>query len=152
MLYSASQLIGKTMILDKPCNVYRVIDVNNYGDKALPAFVAPKDYQFVVDSFLGSTAGYTSDYGITYAARTTPYFTFFDGGIYYAIAVIGDGRFSLAALREQGALSVKEEVERDLRESKSDLANFFDDISKPIKLLMFAGVGYLIFNAIKKNQ
>lgn len=152
MLYSASQLIGKTMLLLKPCNIYRVLDVNNYGDVAQPAFIAPKNYEFVIDSFLAPTQGYTSPYGITYAKRTTPYFTFFDGGNYYAIAVIGDGRFSLSALRDQGALSVKEEVERDAREAKSDIANFFDDLAKPIKFLLFAGAGFLIYKAVKNKS
>lgn len=152
MLYSASQLIDKTMVLDKPVPAYRVIDINQYGDKAQPAYIMPKDSYFVVDSFLAATPGYTSQYGITYAARTVPYFTFFAGGVYMAVAIVGDGRFSLSALREQGALSVKEEIERDEREKRSDLGNFLHDLSGPIKFLFFAAAGYFIFKAVKNKQ
>jgi hypothetical protein len=110
MIYSASQLIGKTILLLKTVNVYSVFDLNNDGDKAKPIGTKQRGGTFLVDSFLDATTGYTSVYGITYAPRQVPYFTFYDGTSYNAIAIIADGRFSTDALGQQGALTVKEEV------------------------------------------
>lgn len=151
-LYSASQLIDKTMLLNKACNIYRVIDVNNNGDNATPAFIANRGFTFVVDSFLGVTQGYTQN-GVTYAARSIPYFTFFDqGGTYLCIAVIADGRFSLEALQSQGALSVAEQVAKDERDNAGPLANFLNDIGGGLKFLLLAAAVVMLFMAIKKTK
>jgi len=148
-LYSASSLIGKTIVLEKRVNIYRVADVNERGDNARPYFQAAPDFAFVVDSFLAITPGYTSAYGITYAARTVPYFTFFDpGGNYLAVAIVADGRFSLKHLREQGVLSISEQAAKDERDGQ----NFFDKLLKPINLVLFAAAAALIINATKKRQ
>jgi len=152
-LYTASSLIDKTMILDRSCNIYHVIDINNFGDKAKPAFIAPKGFYFIIDSFLDRTEGYTSSYGIGYAKRTVPYFTFFDAGHnYMGIAIVGDGRFSIKGLQDQGVLSVQEQAAKDARESRSALENFFADLAGPVKFLLIAGAAALLFLGLPKNR
>ena len=129
MLFSARQLIGKQIVLNKTINVYKVFDINNLGDNAQPFTEIKKDQFFTLDSYLLPTDGYTSIYGITYAKRSNLYFTFFDlAKNYLAVKVIDDGRFSLKALREQGAISVKEEIEQDKYENKTGIEKFFYDI------------------------
>jgi hypothetical protein len=110
-LYSASQLLGKTILLNKRVNVYSVFDLNANGDNSKPIGTLDRGDTFVIDSFLAQTTGYVSSYGIKYAPRKTPYFTFYQGGAYNAVAIIADGRFSVNALKDQGALNVKEEIE-----------------------------------------
>jgi hypothetical protein len=157
-LYSASQLIGKTIFLTKSVNYYSVSDINNFGDNAKPIGRMVKGQQFVIDSYLSPTDGYTSIYGITYAKRTYPYFTFFNGSAYDAIAVIGDGRFSTDALAQQGTLTVKEEVRKKELSEMSDFerffANTFGSLSKPVKTIIIIAVIilllYLLIPLIKK--
>ncbi len=119
-LYSAGQLIGKTMLLNKSVNVYSVFDLNSNGDNSKPVGTLNKGATFVVDSFLDATTGYTSSYGIKYAPRKTPYFTFYQGGAYNAIAIISDGRFSINALKDQGALTIKEQIAKEEAEANSN--------------------------------
>lgn len=128
-LFSASQLIGKQIVLNKTVSVYSVFDINNLGDNAKPVTELQKDHFFTLDSYLLPTDGYTSIYGIHYAKRSDLYFTFFDlSKNYLAVKVKSDGRFSLKALRDQGALTVKEEIEKDKYENKTGVEKFFYDI------------------------
>lgn len=108
MLFLFSQLMNKTILLNRNVNIYRVSDINAIGDKSKPALVLSKGKTFVLDSYLLPTTGYTNAYGLTYAPRTDSYFTFYLNGIYYGVKVLNDGRFSVDALKEQGALTVKE--------------------------------------------
>jgi len=145
------------MVLEKQCNVYKVSDINRLGDQAQPFLAAPKNYIFVIDSFLSPTNGYTDTYGIFHAKRLVPYFTFFElNGDYLAIAVVGDGRFSIEALRQQGALSVTEEIAKDERDSKTDVGNFLSDLVKALKPALFIGIGIFavkeLLPLLKKKQ
>jgi hypothetical protein len=150
-LYSASQLIGKTIILNKDVNYYDVYDINNFGDNAKPIGIMKKGQQFIIDSFLAPTDGYTNSYGITYEKRIYPYFTFYNGANYDAIAVVADGRFSLSALKEQGALTIKEEIRQkelsDMGAVGKFFAETFGNLSVPIKtgLIIIAVIISLYF-------
>ena len=129
MLYSAGQLIGKTLVLNHSVNVYKVVDINELGDSAKPTRTMKQGDSFTVDSFLSPTSGYTSSYGIKYAKRSNPYFTFYAGNSYEGIAIISDGRFSIKSLTAQGALNVKEEVAAQTEtEKEGTISGFFDNI------------------------
>lgn len=114
-LYDATQIIGKTLVTRKNVNYYKVVDINEKGDKATKAGTLSNGTSFVVDSYLAPTPGYTSIYNITYAARSRPYFTFYLGGVYCA-CVIGDGFFNLDILQAQGAQTVQQQAETAAQE------------------------------------
>lgn len=143
-LYSMTQLLGKTILLDKTVDVYEVNAINVLGDKAKPVFQLSKGQTFLLDSFLAPRPEEKrTDGSIMYAKRSNFYFTFFIGTKYYAVIVKNDGRFSLNALKEQGALSVKEEEEKKKEDDElfsnpfKPLGNIFENI-KPILMTVLA--------------
>jgi hypothetical protein len=155
-IFSPGQLIGKTFFVTRPLEFYRVLDVNQYGDKAKPISNKLKTgYSFVLDSFLLPVQEYTK-YGIKYATRSYPYFTFYghDGG-YYAVIQKPDGRFSLSALKEQGTKSDVELAQEAAAAQQTPAENFFTNLGTTTKTLLYiaAGVlaaGYLLPKILKK--
>ena len=145
-IYSATQLIGKTLVAAKNLNVYRVSDINSVGDKAKPIRVMSKGDSFILDSYLAPTSGYTSIYNITYAARSKPMFTFYAGDMYECVSVVS-GAFDVPALQEQGAITVKEEMSAAAKEEYNathplssiadslGLGDFFKKV-KPVLILV----------------
>ena len=144
-LFSPGQLIGKTFYITRPLEFYRVVDINAFGDKAMPVKNKLKrGYAFVLDSFLLPSETYTK-YGTRYAARSNPYFTFKgnDGG-YYAVMQKPDGRFSLDKLKEQGAKSEVQLAAEKAEENKTPvdkLSDIFTSGGKTLKTLLFIGLG-----------
>lgn len=127
-LYSAYQLIDKTFILRTSAPVYGVADIDELGDSAKPIGIMPVGGSFVMDSFLLPTAGYTDEYGITYAKRSYPYLTYFDGEDYRAIMLV-NGRFDIPALTTQGTLTVAEEIAAEKAAAKEGtFGGFLDDL------------------------
>lgn len=142
---SARQLIDKTIKIERPANFYRVLDVNNLGDKAKPVSnMLPKDYTFRVDSFLAKGPAYTNIYGIKYAARNDNYLTFFGkDGKNYAIKVQDIG-LSAKQRKQAGIKTVDEEI----KEQKESQLSTLDKLARFGKYLVIgiAGVwaaGYL---------
>jgi len=156
-LYSASQLLDKTFVVEFPINVYKVIDIINLGDNAHPVGSLLKDQTFVMYSFLLPTLGYTDIYNIHYAKRTDLYFTFFVvGGENMCVKVKNDGRFSIQALRDQGALTVKEELEQEKYENLSWWEKLSLNFGGGLKTVLIIGAvalgaGYVITRRKRKE-
>lgn len=155
-IFSPGQLIGKTFFITRPLEFYRVNDVNQFGDAAKPiSNKLQRGYSFVLDSFLLPTQEFTK-YGIRYAARSNPYFTFYghDGG-YYAVIQKPDGRFSLDALKQQGAQTDVQLAQQAAAAQQTPAENFFSSLSTTTRNLLYiaAGVlaaGYLLPKILKK--
>ena len=130
-VYSASQLLDKTIKVARPLSFYRVIDINNFGDKAKPVSnKLPLNYQFVIDSYLLPTAGGPGNYGIIYAPRKATYFTFRGkDGNYYAVKN-ERGAFNKETLKKQGILTVDEEIKLVQQEQKSTVDKLFEGFGK----------------------
>lgn len=138
-IYSASQLLGKTFYLRKAVTFYKIFDINNLGDDAKPAGRFKVGQYFVPISFLLPTNGHTQ-YGIVYAKRSYPLFVFTDAaGTWYGVKIIGDGRFNVPALRAQGAITVKEEIERDKKENESLFDKIFSGAGGVLKTVAIVG-------------
>jgi hypothetical protein len=138
-LFLPGQLIGKTFFVTKPIDFFRVDDINNFGDNARPVSNKLKTgYSFVMDSFLLPREAGTGNYGIKYAKRSNPYFTFFGtDGKYYAVIFKSDNRFSLKKLKEQGAQS-----DADLQAAAAAAAETTGDkLTKLLKTVVYIGVG-----------
>lgn len=151
MLYSANQLLNKTLLLNRSVKVYKVSDINKLGDNAKPVFDLQKGKSFILYSFLLPTAEKIGDYGIKYAKRSDPYFVYKDGENFFAIAVIGDGRFSLKALKDQGALTVKEQAEQSEQDSKEwyeKIFSGFGSIAKPVKIVLVVSLVLVILSFV----
>lgn len=158
-IFSPGQLINKTFFVTRPLEFYRVEDVNKLGDKAKPVSNKLKTgYSFVLDSFLLPTEEFTK-YGYKYAARTNTYFTFYGNDKkYYAVIFKNDKRFSLDALREQGAKTDVEIAKEKIEENKTPvdkLTDMFAAGGKTLKTLLYIGVGiyaagYLLPKILKK--
>lgn len=129
--YSARQIIDKTLIAERPLNFYRVFDINNQGDKAKPVSnKLPKGYSFVVDSFLAPTEPYVSQYGIMYAGRKDLYFTFRGkDGNYYAVKN-ERGAFDKKSLKQQGVLTVEEEIKLAEQQAQTPFDTLFQGFGK----------------------
>lgn len=159
-IFSPGQLIGKTFYVTRPLEFYRVNDVNDYGDKAKPVSNKLKTgYSFVLDSFLLPVEEYTNNYGIHYAKRSVPYFTFFGNDKkYYAVIFKNDKRFSLDKLVQQGAKSDVEIAKEKAEENKTatdKLSDMFASGGKMLKTILYVGLavyaaGYLIPKLTKK--
>lgn len=135
-LYNINSLIGKTLVIKKPTNFYRVSDINTFGDKAKPVSNQLKPgYSLTLDSFLLPTEPYFK-YGFKYAGRKNTYFTFYgNNGSYYAINFKED-IFNPAPLKEQGIKTVEQQTKEKEQENKTT----FETISDAVKDI-FKGVG-----------
>lgn len=141
-IYSASQILDKTLTVNRPLNLFRVFDINNKGDQAKPVSnKLPKGYRFVVDSFLAPTPAYVSQYGIMYAKRSDTYFTFKgrDGNFY---AVKNErGAFDKDQLKKQGILTVDEEIKLREEKAKDPIEKLFEGFGSFAKFAKWIAIG-----------
>lgn len=130
-VYSAKQILDKTLKANRPLNLYRVLDINNNGDQAKPVSnKLPKGYAFKVDSFLLPTEAFISQYGIMYAKRKDTYFTFRGkDGNYYAVKN-ERGSFDKNSLKAQGILTVDDEIKLAQEQSKTPIDKLFEGFGK----------------------
>lgn len=139
-----SQLLDKTITLEKDTPFYRAFDVNNLGYKAKQISPSLKTgYKFVVDSFILKGPAYTNpNYpSLKYAERKDDYITFFGrDGKYYAIKV-KDISLSAAGRRASGILTVKEEEEQNLS-TFAKIARFAKQLIIGVSVVWAAGYIY----------
>lgn len=146
----ASQLVGKTIRLNKQAPFYRVFDINNLGDRAKPVSnMLPVGYQFLVDTFITSGPAYTSSYGVKYAARKDDYLTFFGKDTAYYAIKVKDISVGKQGFREAGIKTVKQETEQEKLAQMSDLERTLASIGKYAKWIVIGvaavwATGYLI--------
>jgi len=144
-----SQLIGKTFYPIYKLNYYKVFDINNEGDKALPVGRLNIGQSFVMDSYLLPIEAQTK-YGIKYAKRSNLYLTFYRGKDYFAI-IYNPNVFSLKDLKQQGVQTIEEELRAQEEANKTPIDKIFDVLGaggKVVKNLLIFGVivvavGYL---------
>lgn len=148
-LISVSQLMDKTITLEKETPFYRLFDVNNEGYKAKE--IKPPlrtGYKFVVWSYLLKGPAYANpNYpSIKYAERRDDYLLFKGmDGKYYAIKV-KDLKLSKASRRASGILTVEEEEEQNLSTIEK-LTRFGKRLLIGVAIVW--GAGYL-YKQIKK--
>jgi hypothetical protein len=123
MQYSANQIIGKTLIAARPVQIKRT------ATDSAPAV-------FTVSA--GNPVGVVFSYVAPGAGRSSIYWMFNDqyGRAYYAKHETG--AFSLSALKNQGAITVKEETELE-KAASITTADFFKKYAKTA-LWVIAGV------------
>jgi len=148
-LISFSQLMDKTITLEKDTPFYRLFDVNNEGYKAKEIKPPLKTgYKFVVWSYLLKGPAYANpNYpSIKYAERKDDYLLFKGmDGKYYAIKV-KDLKLSKAGRRASGILTVEEEEQQNLSTIEK-LTRFGKRLLIGIAIVW--GAGYL-YKQIKK--
>ena len=140
--YSARQILDKTLKVNRPLNLYRVADINNKGDQAKAVSnKLPKGYTFKVDSFLLPTEGYISQYGIIYAKRSDTYFTFKGkDGNYYAVKN-ERAAFDKNALKQQGILTVDEEIKLAEQQAQTPVDRLFEGFGKFANFAKWIAIG-----------
>ena len=158
-IYTAGQLIDKTIWLTKPLQFYRVTDIINVGDKAKPvANTLKAGYSFVLDSVLMPTQAFTK-YGFTTAARDVAYWTFYGNDKkYYAVRYADDNRFDLKKIIQQGAQSTAQQqaaTAEILAPVENPITNFLTGLTSTAKNILYIGVavlavGYLLPKILKK--
>lgn len=163
-LIRVSQLLDKTFYVTRPLEFYRVMDVNNLGDKARPVKNKLKTgYAFILDSYLAPLESATTKNGVKLAARSSSYFTFKGkDGNYYAVKFANDGRFSLKKLQEQGVKTIVQEAKEKEEEEKTPIQTIKETTSKAVtsaagfsKNIIYIGIavlaaGYLLPKILKK--
>lgn len=158
-LYTAGQLIDKTIFINRPLNFYRVTDIINIGDKAKPiANTLKTGYNFVLDSVLMPTQAFTK-YSFTTAARDVAYWTFYGNDKkYYAVKYADDNRFDFKKIIQQGAQNTAQQqaaTEQILAPVENPINNLLIGLSKTAKTVLYIGVGvfavgYLLPKILKK--
>lgn len=119
-IYSAKQIIGKTLIANSPVDMKRVA-----SDSASPVYTVKK----------GQPVGVVYSYLLSNATRKSLYWMFeVNGGYYYTAHK--EGLFSLQGLASQGALTIQEEVKQQEENNKDAF-----DKTKDIVNLLLIGVG-----------
>lgn len=153
-LFSMTQLIGKTLYLKSPQKFYRVADIVSKGDNAKPVSNSLKrGYFFVVDSYL-APGEQNNQYGFTTAKRSDYYFTWRgNDGNMYAIKY-ANNIFDLGKLTEQGALTVKQEVENKEDQKSTFMDNLFKNlnIGKDLKPIIYIGLGVVAVGYLLKSS
>lgn len=128
-IFDASQIVGKTLFAAVPVALKRA------ANDSAPTIYTVAAGQAVgrVDSFVNPGAG-----------RATLYWQFIDtnGRPYYAAHVTG--RFSLSALKEQGALTVKQE---QAQQEQAQLTTG-QRIEKTARLLIWVIAGALVLREV----
>jgi hypothetical protein len=162
-LISISQLLDKTFYVTKKVPIFRVNDLNKYGDKAKKVGFLNPDYFFVLDSYIAPKESGVDKYYLQYAKLSNYYFTFRgnDGG-YYGVKYVNDGRFSLKALQQQGVKTIEEQKKEQEEKEKTPvekatekITDIFTGAGKTFKTLLYIGagvfaVGYLLPKILKK--
>jgi len=132
MLYSADQIVGKTLVAAQGVEIKRAA----YDDSPTVYNVSPAQTVGVVESYLLPTAG-----------RTLLYWQFKDKNGRYYYAAHKAGRYSLTALQAQGTPTVVQEV-RAAKEANETTA---DKIQKTVTLLALIAAGaYLVKSVITR--
>jgi len=163
-LISISQLLDKTFYVTRPLEFFRVMDVNNLGDKAKPVKNKLKTgYSFVLDSYLAPLESATTKNGVKLAPRSSSYFTFKGkDGNYYAVKYANDRRFSLKKLQEQGVKTIVQEAEEKAEAEKTPIQKIEEKASSVVtsaagfsKNIIYIGIavlaaGYLLPKILKK--
>lgn len=150
-IYSASQILGRTVTMDSNVNYYRVSDINSIGDKAPPAGQLKKGQSVRVDSYLSPTPGYTNMYSIVYAPRKFNYFTFYSNGTYFCFR-LEDNAIDTRILKESGALTLAQELEERRLDNMTDVERFFSgfNIKGGIKTIVTLAVVIAVVWAVFK--
>lgn len=115
-LFSITQLVGKTLYLKQSSRYYKV---DNLSNSSASVGTLKAGSMFVVDSYLSPRPG-----------RDNYYFTFFGSdGSYLAVAYENE-KFSLSKLKEQGALTVIEEQDKNKSEWDKLLSSLKSNLDK----------------------
>jgi hypothetical protein len=140
--YSADQIIDKVLIAKKPVPVY---DLPPYDKLAKQiAVVQPSQTVGTVYSYVGGTPGKFLCW------------QFYDKNnkAYYAAHV--SGYYDVQSLKDQGALTTKEETKLKADENKSTLEKFLEDLSGGAKnvgkYILIGGAALIALNIILKNR
>jgi len=131
--YSATEIIGKTLIARQPVNLYRA--ANDSAQKI-----------YTVEP--GQTVGKVYSYLSPGQNRSSLYWAFYDesGRPYYARHITGN--FDISSLSEQGALTVQEQAQQ---EAEAQMTTS-DKIFRLIKLIALYGAGAYLLNSIIKKK
>jgi hypothetical protein len=151
-IYTAGQLIDKTIWLKKPVKLFRVGDIISQGDNAKSVNTLKIGYSFVLDSVLMPTEAFTN-YGFPTAKRSNAYWTFYGNDKkYYAVMYADDNRFDLKKIIEQGTKTVAQqqaETAAILAPVTNPITDFLTGLTSTAKTVLYIGVavfaaGYLI--------
>ena len=151
-IFTAGQLLNKTIWLKKPIKLYRVIDVIKFGDAVKSVSSLKAGYSFVLDSVLMPTETFTN-YGFVTAKRSNAYWTFYGNDKkYYAVMYADDNRFDLKKIIEQGTKTVEQqqaETAAILAPETNPITSFLTGLTSTAKTVLYIGVavfaaGYLI--------
>lgn len=157
-IYTAGQLINKTIWLKKPIKFYRAGDIIKDGDNAKSIGTLKMGYSFVLDSVLMPTETFTN-YGFVTAKRSDAYWTFYGNDKkYYAVMYADDNRFDLKKIIAQGAQTVEQQQANTaaiLAPNTNPIADFLKGLTSTAKTVLYIGVavigvGYLLPKIIKK--
>lgn len=162
-LISINQLIDKTFYVTKKVPIFRVEDLNKYGDKAKKVGFLNPDYFFVLESYISPKEAGKDKYSLQYAKLSNYYFTFRGkDGNYYGVKYVDDGRFSLKKLQQQGVKTIEEQKKEQEDKEKTPvekatekITDIFTGAGKTFKTLLYIGagvfaVGYLLPKILKK--
>jgi hypothetical protein len=157
-IFTAGQLIDKTIFLKKPIKLYRAIDVIKYGDNVKSVSTLKMGYSFVLHSVLMPTETFTN-YGFVTAKRSNAYWTFYGNDKnYYAVLYADDNRFDLKKIIAQGAQTVEQQNANTaaiLAPGSNPITDFLKGLTSTAKTVLYIGVavigvGYLLPKIIKK--
>jgi hypothetical protein len=132
-LYSAEQIINKTLIAKRPVKLYRIANDN----APVIYTVNPGDNVGKVYSYLNPNEN-----------RQTIYWAFYDDSNkpYYAAHKTGD--FDIKTLSEQGALTVQQQAE----EAAAQNMTTGDKVLKLVQKYLLIGAGVYLLNSIIKKK
>jgi hypothetical protein len=136
--YSADQIIGKVLIAKKPVPVY---DLPPYESSAKQiAVVKPGQTVGTVYSYVGNKPGKFLCW------------QFYDKNnkAYYAAHV--SGYYDIQSLKDQGALTTKEETELKADENKGTLEKLLGGAKNVGKYILIGGAALIALNIILKNR
>lgn len=129
-IYSADQIIGKTLIARRPVKLYRY-----------PSATAATVYTVQPGQSVGKVYSWTG------GGAAPLYWMFYDqnGKTYYALHQ--EGAFDIEALQDQGALTVEEVREQ---ENPTPASQQFIELGK--KLLTFGAIAAVVIYAIRQSK
>jgi len=157
-IYTAGQLINKTIWLKKPLKLYRAGDIITDGDNAKSVGTLKTGYSFVLDSVLMPTETFTN-YSFVTAKRSNAYWTFYGNDKkYYAVMYADDNRFDLKKIIAQGAQTIQQQQATTaaiLAPTANPITDFLTGLTSTAKTVLYIGVavlaaGYLLPKITKK--